>query len=335
MFLVPIFSNSSLSCTRTSLAVTRYVLAMDPLRDPMCALVALDFFALSTKNIAHDMFVVNLVEKGEVKLHYRDEESTEFVGKLTEMPNWAFSYALALYRVGQSRGEPVGEDSITSRDALVSAIRKYPEIVEELLRKNEVSTSGRSTQTDWPPVLQSLRQLALPPSQHRDYDPIVYYATKSASDLIAKIFVQRSFKLWGGSDVQKWLYDAAVEATSGHGRQVEFPSPALQRYARIDPADYEDRLRLLPAEANPLDPGLLAISLVVDTNRRRMLRRGDRAARVDPLEALENRARAGQQGIVIGGPPTHDIDPDSPLLEVLLQSMLPWNRVEGVPPPGR
>jgi Transcriptional repressor TCF25 len=323
------------------MALARYVLAMDPLRDPMSVLVLLDFFALSTKTTAHDMFVINLVEKAKIALHYRDEESKEFVGKLTDMPNWAFSYALALYRVEQqSLGEEtIGTDSMASKDALVAAIRRYPNIVEEMLRKNDISTTGRSTHLDWPPVLQKLNNMALPPSHQLGYDPIIYYATKSAGDVIATIFVQRSFKLWGDHGVQKWLYMAAVEAISADPNDDDrLISPALQRYARIDKADFEGRFQLLPAEANPLDPGLLAISLVVDTNRRRFLRRGgDRGGQrnIDPLEAVENRARAGMQGIVIGGPPVHDIDPDSPILEVLWQSMLPWNRVQGVPPPRR
>ena len=321
---------------KVSMTLARYLLAMDPLRDPMSVLVALDYFALSTKTMEHDKFVVDVVQSGKIKLYYRDSESTEFTGKLTDMPNWAFSYALALYRLEQSESENLA-DAITAKDALVSAIRKYPGVVEEILRQNEISTTGRSTYTDWLPVLQSLRKLAVPPSGRAGYDPIVYYAAKSASDVIAKIFVQRSCKLWGGSDVQRWLYEASTDAVSEIPDEIYLPSPALQRYSRIDPADFEDRFRLLPAEANPLDPALLAMSLVVNTNRRRILRRGGRGGNhhLDPLEVLDNRVRAAQQGIVIGGPPTHTINPDSPLLEVLWQSMLPWNHVEGVPPPRR
>lgn len=321
---------------RTSLALARYVLAMDPLRDPMHVLVILDFFALSTDTTAHAMFVINLVEKGEIKLHYRDEDSKqEFVGKLTDMPNWAFSYALALYRVEQQSlaEEPIGTDSMASKDALVAAIRKYPNIVEEMLRKNEIPTTGRATHLDWPTVLQSLNNIALLPSRQLGFDPIVYYATKSASDVISTIFVQRSFKLWGGYDVQGWLYMAAVEAISGIPNADCPISPALRRYALINKVDFEGRFQLLPAEGNALDQRLLAISLVVDKRRRRILRLGERVGHqnIDPLEAVENRARAGMQGIVIGGPPLHDIDPDSPILEVLWKSMLPWNRVQGVP----
>lgn len=308
---------------------------MDPLRDSMGVLLAIDHFALSSRTVDHDLFVVNFVERSGVDLQYRDDESHEFKGALIEMPNWAYSYALALHRIEQRDATTDDEPKMTSIDALVAAIRMYPTLVEEFLKKNDISTSGRSTQTDWPPLLESLRALAYPPSQHPEYDPIVYHATKTGSDVIAKIYVQRSFKLWGGHDVQKWLYEAATKATAEHDPVL--PSPALQRYGRADPANYEDRFRLLPAEANPLDPGLLQYALNMDPNRRRLLRRGNRAgvAEIDPLEALEARARAGNQGIVLGGPPTNNLDPDAPLVELLWQSMLPWNHVEGIPPPPR
>lgn len=309
---------------------------MDPLRDPKGVLLSMDHFALST--MSHDLFLVDLVERGDLKVAYRDSESREFECELMGMPNWAYSYALALYRLEQTGGksDSTETETVTSMEALVSAVRKFPAVVEELLRKNDISMTGRSTRTDWPTVLEKLRQHALPPSKDPNYDPIVYHASKSAADVVVKIFVQRSFKLWSGSDVQKWLYDACIEATSDEDQStVELPSPALQRYAQIDPADFEDRFRLLPQEANPLDMGLLQYALNVDPNRRRLLRRGNRGAgEIDPLEALEQRAR-GQQGIVLGGPPTHTIDPDDPLVEVLWRSMMPWNHVEGVPPPRR
>ena len=38
---------------------------------------------------------------------------------------------------------------------------------------------------------------------------------------------------------------------------------------------------------------------------------------------------------ILGGPPTGLVDPDLPLVEVFWRSFLPWNHVEGVPPPNR
>ena len=50
-----------------------------------------------------------------------------------------------------------------------------------------------------------------------------------------------------------------------------------------------------------------------------------------PISHFENRPR--EQNFL--GPPTTIIDPDLPLLEVFWRSVLPWARVEGVPPANR
>jgi len=49
------------------------------------------------------------------------------------------------------------------------------------------------------------------------------------------------------------------------------------------------------------------------------------------LEALENQARNEIRDLMIG----QEIDPDSPMLEELLQGMLAGNHLEGLPPPNR
>jgi len=349
-------------CIRTSLAVSRFTLALDPLRDPMGVLLLLDYFGLMPKNNKYDKFLVNLVESNKVSsfvglafcdcvsihgshctlttaeqisLNYKDDSSgKEYRGDLLELPNWAYSYALALHRLSQS----ADDDDISNRcdEALQSAIRKFPAVVEALLIKNEVDTTGRSMRTDWPTTLHDLCTYGSNPVESENYDPIIQHAASQASELITRIFVQRSHSLWSGGDVLVWLYK---NCTSLFSESDDVKSlgrlqlcPALIRYARCDPSDYEDRFQTLPQDANPLDPGLLAPALVVDPNRRRFLRRAD-AAHAQVQDEGPNIFQGG--GFVIGGPPTNVIDPDDPLVEVLWRSMLPWNTVAGVPPPRR
>jgi hypothetical protein len=270
----------------------------------------------------------------QITLHYRDESSREeYCGDLLELPNWAYSYALTLYRLSQAN-----QDGATDKcdEALQSAIRKFPAIVEELLIKNEVDVTGRSMRSDWPTVLRHLRTYCHNPVESENYNPITQHAARQASDLITKLFVQRSHALWNRDDILTWLYRNCTSLFSGENvaRLSRVPlSPSLIRYARCDPADYEDRFQTLPMDANPLDPGLLAPALAVDPNRRRFLRRPDMPAPHE--EEADLGLFPGQRGVAIGGPPTHLIDPDSPMLEVLWRSMLPWNHVDGVPPPRR
>lgn len=51
---------------RTSFAVSRYLLAMDPLRDPLGVLLLMDYFALASMNDRHDKFLISLVESKKV-----------------------------------------------------------------------------------------------------------------------------------------------------------------------------------------------------------------------------------------------------------------------------
>ena len=103
------------------------------------------------------------------------------------------------------------------------------------------------------------------------------------------------------------------------------------RYARCDPSDYEDKIQTMPADANPLDPQMVAHAMTIDTTRPRFMQRIPRAGGgiADEFEMMN------QNGAVLAGTPTEIIDPDWPMLEVFWRSMLPWAHVEGVPPPRR
>ena len=120
-------------------------------------------------------------------------------------------------------------------------------------------------------------------------------------------------------------------------------SPALARYAQCDPSEYEDAFHTFPPEAIALDPNIVAPAMALGPNGRRgrFLRRGQQqqqrgrmengADGQDPLEAV--RQLLGMQGN--GGQEVEVLDPDSPILQLYLQSLLPWAQVEGVRPPPR
>lgn len=57
----------SFSLARASLAVSRYVLSLDPLRDPMGVLLALDHFALLSNSEVNDRWLVAFVESHKVR----------------------------------------------------------------------------------------------------------------------------------------------------------------------------------------------------------------------------------------------------------------------------
>lgn len=118
-------------------------------------------------------------------------------------------------------------------------------------------------------------------------------------------------------------------------------SPALVRYAQCDPSEYEDSFRTFPPEAIGLDPNILAPAMVAlgpnNGGRRRFFRRGQQQPQ-DHIGAGEG--EAGGQDPLHNAlrrmlPEDEILDPDSPLLQLYLQSLLPWTHVEGVRPPPR
>lgn len=303
----------------------------------MGVLLALDHFALLTNNETNDQWIVDFVESEKVKLHYKDD--TAEVGyecALLDMPNWAYSYALALFRL--ARSQPTDESSAKADHALKQALGRFPSVLEQLLVQNDVNTSGRSFQTDWPVVLGFARErdqkVRHTLTESAAADPVVRACTTQAHDLIIRIFVQQNFKLWSIDAVLQWAHRNLKDLMENPDDVIPL-QPAIMRYARCDPADYEDKIQTMPADANPLDPGLVAHAMTIDTNRPRFMQRAARGAGAMMMDEFQMMAGLNPNGVVLAGPPTEMIDPDWPILEVFWRSFLPWAHVEGVPPPRR
>lgn len=330
--------------SRTALATSRFLLSLDPLRDPMQVLPAMDHYALACNSHSLDKWLVEMVESNCIHILYRDEDTKkEFRCSVREMPNWAYSYALALFRIFQTTES---EDVRVKADAAIeAALSSHPSVVGMLLQKLDVDTSSRSFRRDWVTVLdfvsewskQLLREWS---SASSELNPIEIGATMQACDTLIKIFVQQNASLWGDDAVLQWVYDnlGKLKISGGSRPPPSVPSPALVRYANCNPTDYEDRIQLLPQDANIINPGMLGYVMEVNPNRPRFLRniqRGDRMEAGIEDQLLDANGMPVPRQMMFGGPPTQVVDPDWPLVEVFWRSFLPWNRVEGVPPPRR
>lgn len=296
-------------------------------------LLAIDHFALLSNIEANDKWLVDLVESEKVSIMYKDDTTEDgYECGLLDMPNWSFSYALALYRLNAHSESEKSEAK--ADEAIQAALRRFPSVWEQLLIKNEVNMTSRSFQTDWPAVLEFLRRhigfMENNLSSAAAADPVVRSCTSQAHDLITRIFVQQNHKLWGVDAILGWVYRNLVKVQESNCSDVAPLCPALMRYARCDPADYEEKFQTMPADANPLDPGIVAHAMTVDTSRPRFMQRAARGGGGLPDELERN-----LQGRVIAGPPTEMIDPDWPVMEVFWRSFMPWAHVEGVAPPNR
>lgn len=262
------------------------------------------------------------------------------------MPNWSYSYALALYKLSFMLSDDDDEEEMKMRasESLKVAVRCFPLIPKLLLEKNNINVRGRSFQTDWPSVLSPLSELH---DELSTQEGIVagYFAREIATtkEKITTIFVERSHNLWKGDDVVKWLFDCCQEIVSDKEQnKIEAPTSApiaLMRYSKLKLDDFQDSFPNLPV-ANALDPMLVDLAMHVRPNARRMLRmpnqhRGgmgnefnlDNVGGQRALQQMRTLLGTGRNGMEI-------IDPDLPIAEVFWRSMMPWARVDGVPPGG-
>ena len=364
--LFRIMQTSGMSgCHPNALAVGRYLLSLDPLRDPMGVLLILDYYALtSRRSVALSeggenrlelgaSFVVDLVESDKITINYRDPLTSRHHNcPLLQMPNWAFSYALALYRL--SRKEQADE-------ALIDALHRFPMVLPKLLEKNKVNVQSRSFQMDWPTFLPAFNHDLNAASIDEANTQMDGRVARAAGEHLVRIFVERNHKLWKENDAVQWIYSCSEKVVKGTEPQLEDEggtgeeerpstevppkqllstfSLALARYAQCDPSDYEDQFSTFPPEAIALDPNLVGPALVHDHRRGRFLRGGGQARgggmmERDMVEAMPADLIEQLRGML--GMAGHDdvaLDPDSPLLQLYLQALLPWNQVEGVRPP--
>lgn len=323
----------------------------------MNVLIALDYHALTTAfgcNATDQMtllrWIIDVVDSDAIQIWYREEKSYQC--ELRTLPNWAYSYALALFQLHRLLDLTAYEDTSESEDAKLKADRaiqmalnRFPNVVGQLLSRLEVDTTGRSFRRDWVSVLDvaASRSRQLSRHWHADCDnAVVLSATLQTCELVTKIFVHQSAKLWSEEEVLQWLYDnlTTLQSKSGADERPPPPNPAVMRYAGVDPADYDNKVQMLPEDANIVNPVFLEHAMIMHPNLPRFVRRqarrqgqGDELADHDrnDLDANGNRLDRGR----FLGPPTQIVNPDWPMLEVFWRSILPWNRVEGIPPPRR
>jgi len=205
-------------------------------------------------------FIVHLVESKTVQIYCKDVHTLaddNHCCELTDMPNWAYSYPLALYRQSVRATEVIAREQLLEKAnrQLHNSICAFPEMPSLILEKNNVDVTGRSFSMDWPLVLEPLRKSASERVCGMEAEASDKY--EAVVDRIGRIFVGRGHKLWSGDDVLKWLYNgckcvtvtASPEAPDQDVNQPKTPtSSALTRYLQFNPADFESTLHTLPAD---------------------------------------------------------------------------------------
>ena len=105
----------------------------------------------------------------------------------------------------------------------------------------------------------------------------------------------------------------------------------LSRYNKCDPEDYQDRFQTLPGDENTLDENLVAPAMVWNPQQRNFIRSLQKKKQqphhanqeeVELQRIFWEKMRRDNNMIMV------DPADGSPLVEMFLRSMLPWNSVE-------
>lgn len=112
------------ACARTALEVAKLILSFDPVTDPLAMILVIDYYALRAKQ--YD-WLVQL---------YDEWESTN---NLSQLPNMAFSYALALFYLNKS-----GDLELADK-AIQYAVLMFPGVVKPLLDALSVQVDSRAS----------------------------------------------------------------------------------------------------------------------------------------------------------------------------------------------
>lgn len=109
------------ACYRTALEFCKLLLSLDPDGDPLAIKLALDFYALRSKEYA---WLIEFID---------EFESTK---NLSQLPNFAFSKAVARFYT-------CGGDASAADAALQDALLMFPGVLVPLLEKCSVQVDGR------------------------------------------------------------------------------------------------------------------------------------------------------------------------------------------------
>lgn len=156
-------------CNRTALEATKVLFSLDSKDDPLGAILLLDQFAL---NCGEYKFISqSMVEWGANR-------------NLEQLPNWAFSYALAEFHLNNS--EKKSDDCSKADELIQDAILRFPMVLTKLLEKCSVQPDEKVTNCSY----------------------LNYLAKESTSqglELLCHLYVERCYTSWKDSVVLAWL----------------------------------------------------------------------------------------------------------------------------------
>ncbi|CCI46609.1 unnamed protein product [Albugo candida] len=214
-------------CMRSAFELARMIFALDPHGDPVSVVLALDYYALASRQYA---FILALLDANIQPVDRFTESARSEVEShsLSSLPNLYLSSALAMFHSGKKEAQ----------EQLAKALLMYPSVLSLLLDACKVRTTSEA----WKSVVEN--------SRFADARPL---SGDSVLAHVLSIYVTRHSQLWKSENVSDFLYQSAKLAIdssvlkSAYPQMMELP-PSLLKYHRAALQDYTDEVTMLPED---------------------------------------------------------------------------------------
>lgn len=164
------------ACYRTALEFCKVLLSLDPVDDPLCVFLLIDYYSIRSDQ--YDFFI-QLVDEFDITRN------------ILLLPNIAYSYALAkFYRCN--------DKNIQDADrALQSALISFPSLIIELMEKCEVELNTTIT-------------------NYELFNKVNYITQSAPLNQLNALYVGRSNSLWKPPDVITWVVRNCLYIIENH-----------------------------------------------------------------------------------------------------------------------
>ncbi|XP_029732440.1 ribosome quality control complex subunit TCF25 [Aedes albopictus] len=216
----------SRACSRTALEVAKLILTLDPVSDPLAIILMIDFYAIRAKQYE---WLVQL---------YDEWEATN---NLSQLPNMAYSYALALFHLKRMDA---------ADRALQYALLMFPAVLRLLLNELGIQPDSRVI-------------------GHNYFAPSTYDKATVALQQLTSLYVCRSKLVWRDTEILPWLErnvatvldrvdakdDIVAEYTAKRNQRYMNPPRAILRHIVL--SDFKEKVPLAQFIKKETEPVLM------------------------------------------------------------------------------
>lgn len=228
----------SRACYRTALEFCKVILSLDPEGDPLAIRLALDFYALRSREY---QWFVDLYNEWEPTMN------------LSQLPNFAFSLPIAHYYL--SNGDYKMADQL-----LQDALLMFPGTVMVLLEKCSVQIDNRVAKHEFfgPNSQNKYVSLYFLQSLLINDNIIILYRQPPALAQLINLYVHRSYHVWKEADLLHWLernvHAVLDRVDAGDPLAKEYEKKRNMRYQGILPRNISRHILLSDMKGVTISP---------------------------------------------------------------------------------